>query len=138
MRQTIDLAGKIEVLHRRPDGQPAIVRVPLGRGAIDYSACSLEERSYARLLETLFTEAGVDRAARVVALDGAGKGRVEARFARLGPRRLVYVINFNTRPVRLRLEAGAVSALEELRDGRVTRGGEIEVPARQTGIYEIR
>jgi beta-galactosidase len=138
VRQTIDLAGKIEVLYRRPDGQPAIVRVTLGRGAIDYAACSLEERSYARLLDTLFTEAGVDRSARVVALDGADKSRVEARFARLGPRRLVYVTNFNPRPLRLRVDAGPVAGLEELRDGRATRGGEIEVPARQTGIYEIR
>jgi beta-galactosidase GanA len=138
VRQTIDVTGKIEVLHRRPDGQPAIVRVPLGRGAINYAACSLEERSYARLLDTLFTEAGVDRAAGVAALDGADKWRVEARFARLGPRRLVYVANFNPRPVRLRVEAGTVAGLEELRDGRATSGAEIEVPARQTGIYEIR
>ena len=31
-----------------------------------------------------------------------------------------------------------IAGREELRDGRSTRGSEIEVPARQTGIYEIR
>ncbi|MBI4875226.1 MAG: beta-galactosidase [Acidobacteria bacterium] len=138
VRQTIELSGKAGVLHRRPDGSPAIVRVALGRGAIDYAACSLEEQSFARLLDPLFTEAGVDRAARVVALDGAGKWRVEARFARLGPRRLLYVSNFNPRPIRLRVEAPLIAGLEELRDQRAIRGGEIEVPARQTGIYELR
>jgi beta-galactosidase GanA len=137
VRQTIDVAGTVQVLHRRPDGRPAIVRVPLGRGAIDYSACSLEEQSYARLLDTLFTAAGVERKGRVVALDGADKWRVEARFAQLGPRRLLYVSNFNPRPIRLRVEAAGVAGLEDLREGRSTRGPEIEVPARQTGVYEI-
>ncbi|MEK7406610.1 MAG: hypothetical protein AAB225_16025 [Acidobacteriota bacterium] len=31
----------------------------MGKGAIDYAAGSLEARGYARLLDTLFTEAGV-------------------------------------------------------------------------------
>ena len=75
--------------------------------------------------------------ARAVALDGADKWRVEARFARLGPRRLVYVSNFNLSRVRLGVDAGPTPGLEELRDRRATRASEIEVPAWQMGIYAI-
>jgi hypothetical protein len=133
VRQVIQVAGQPEVLYRQPDGSPAIVRILLGRGAIDYAACSLEQQGYARLLDALFDEAGLARPVRVVP-----NRIVEARFARLGDRRLLYVANLSARPVRLKVGTGSINVLEELRDQRSIRGSEIELPGRQTGIYEIQ
>jgi len=139
VRQTIDVIGAAEVLFQYPDGKPAIVRWRLGNGMIDYAAASLEERSYAAMLETLAGDAGVSRPVRVRVLDKGAKWGVEARFARLAGRRLLYVSNFNPHPVVLSVDAtsGPVEALTELRSSTVLRGNRITVPARQTDIYEL-
>jgi hypothetical protein len=113
--------------------------VRLGRGAVDYVSSSLEGEAYARLLDGLFTEAGVARAVRVRALDGSSKWKVEARFARVGSRRLVYVTNFNGAAARLAVEAPSLpfTSLRELRDQKVVQGNRITVAAHQTAIYEM-
>jgi hypothetical protein len=49
-----------------------------------------------------------------------------------------HACNLHSPPVRLRVEAAPIAGLEELRGQRAIHGAEIEVPARQTGIYEIR
>ncbi|HEX8985365.1 MAG TPA: beta-galactosidase, partial [Bryobacteraceae bacterium] len=100
VRQNVSTGNGAEVLFRFPDGKPAILRVALGRGAAYYSAAALDEPGYARLLESLFTEAGVHRPVRVRSLDGP----VEARFVAAGNRKLLYVVNWNERPARLRVE----------------------------------
>jgi beta-galactosidase GanA len=136
VRQTLAIAGKHEILYRYPDGSPAIVRVRIGKGLVDYMACALETQSYARYLEALFTEADVSRPVRV---RGADHWRVEARFARSGSRRLFYVANFNPSPVRLTVDSGVdpIESIRELRNDQTIRGREILVPARQTAIYEL-
>jgi beta-galactosidase GanA len=139
VRQSIETSGAAEALFRYPDGSPAIVRVRLGKGAVDYVAGTLEEQSYAGLLDVVFGEAGVSRPVRVRALNGAGKGKVEARFTRSGTRKLLYVVNFNAQPVQLIVDAPSVlsGSLHELREQRVIAGRQIQVPARQSAIYEI-
>ena len=139
LRQVIETAAGAEVLFRFADRSLAIVRTRLGQGAVDYVAGSLEEQSYASLLDGLFTEAGVGRTVRVRPLDGAGKWKVEARFARLGSRKLLYVTNFNGVAVHLALDAPSVSftSLRELRDQQAIQGNQITVPAHQTAIYEM-
>jgi hypothetical protein len=64
---------------------------------------------------------------------------IEARFAPLGSRKLLYVVNHNPAPARLGVDAapGRVSHLLDLRDGIEIRGAEITVPAHQTAIYEM-
>lgn len=115
---------------------PAIVRVPMGRGAVWYSGASLEARGYARLLDRLFDDAGIHRPVRVRS-ETPGRWRIEARLA-AGPRKLLYVVNHENAPVRLRLEAPA-GWYTEIHDLRARReASEIAVPARQTGIYEFR
>jgi beta-galactosidase GanA len=138
VRQTIEPAAGDQILYRYPDGRPAIVRAHVGNGVADYAAASLAEAGYARLLDKLAGEAGVSRPVRV-RLDGAPGQRVEVRFARLGERRLLYLFNANSKPMRARVESneGRVTSLTELRGGHTTRGDELVVPARQTNIYEL-
>lgn len=136
VRQVIAAAAPGTVLYRYPDGNPAIVRTRQGNGAVTYAACSLDPRSYARLLDSLFDEAKVNRLVRV---HGAETWRVEARFARAGSRKLLYVTNFNPQPVSLTVDAGRewLGGLQELRANRHVEGKGIVVRARQTEIYEL-
>ena len=138
-RQSIEAGGAAETLFRFADGGPAMLRVVLGKGAVYYAACSFEGRSYARLLDALFDEAGVTRTVRMRAVEGADKWKIEARFARLGNRKLLYVVNYNPGAARLRVQApaGFFGVLHDLRERREFKGGEIALPARQTGIYEM-
>jgi beta-galactosidase len=139
VRQTVETIGAIDTLYRYPDGKPAIVRRALGKGVADYAASSLEERSYARLLEKLAADAGVTRPVRIRVAGDSGTWNVEARFTRLGTRRLLYVANFNSHPVRLDLSStsGAIGRVEELRDSVALRGSRITVPGHGTNIYEL-
>jgi hypothetical protein len=138
VKQNLEVGAGVDILYRYPDGSPAIVRTPLGKGTIEYSACSLEPRGYARLLDQLLSRSAVTRPVQV---RGAGNDhwRVEARFARSGSRRLLYVVNFNPAPVQLTIEsaAGSFHSIRELRDNAVVTGSQITVPARQTAIYEL-
>jgi beta-galactosidase GanA len=137
VRQTFDAKG--DVLFRYPNNEPAIVRIPVGKGVIYYSGGMLEERSYARLLDALLLEAKVTRPVRVRMLDGGDKWNIEARFASAGSRKLLYVVNFNDRPARLSIDApaGSSSSLLDLRDDHEVQGVQITLPAHQTGIYEM-
>ena len=98
--------------------------MPAGKGVIYYSGSLLEERSYARLLEALFREAGVTRPVRMRMVGGGDAWNIEARFAPLGSRKLLYVVNYNAAPARLGVDAapGRVSHLLDLRDGIEIRG----------------
>jgi hypothetical protein len=137
VRQTFEVKGG--VLFRYANNEPAIVRIPLGKGIIYYSGGMLEERSYARLLDAVLLEAKVARPVRVRALDNGDKWNVEARFASAGNRKLLYIVNFNDRPVRLSIDApaGSSSSLLDLRDSHEVQGVQITLPAHQTGIYEM-
>ncbi len=70
VRQIITAGPNAEVRFRYPDGQPAIIRVAMGTGAVNYIASSLEPLGYARLLDVLFTQDQGQPA-------GAGAGRFE-------------------------------------------------------------
>jgi beta-galactosidase GanA len=137
VRQTFDVKGN--VLFRYSNNEPAIVRIPVGKGVIYYSGVMLEERSYGRLLDALLLEAKVTRPVRVRMLDGGDKWNIEARFAMAGNRKLLYVVNFNDRPVRLSINApaGLFTSLLDLRDGHDVQEARITLPAHQTGIYEM-
>lgn len=139
VRQILKADGKAETLFHFADGSPALFRVPVGKGTVYYAGSSFEGRSYTRLLDALFEDAGVTRTLRVRALKGTDKWKIEARFARLGTRRLLYIANFNRISARLRLEVprGPSPLLHDLREGREITGGEITLPARQTAIYEM-
>jgi beta-galactosidase GanA len=139
VRQVLAGTGNARILFRYSDASPAVVSVPLGKGVVVYAACSLEGRSYSRLLDALFGEADLQRPLRLRAAVGGGTWKIEARFARAGSRRLLYVVNFNSEPMALRVDTGAepFEFLRELRDNKVIRGNQITVPGRQSDIYEL-
>ena len=139
VRQAIDVRSPGAIVYRYPDGKPAVVAAKIGKGTTYYSAASLQNPTYARLLDRLMTESGVLRPIRALDVDGRAIWNVEVRCASAGNRRLMYVSNFNARPVRLRLEAPAneIQSVTELRESKTIRGNEIPVPARQTNIYAL-
>ena len=104
-----------------------------------YASLSFEGRSYAGLLDALFEEAGGD-SDRARACRGGGR-QVEDRGA-LCP------LGKPEAAVRGELQPGGgapegrsacrlFEALHDLRERREFKGGEIALPARQTGIYEM-
>ena len=115
------------------------MQMAVGQGAIYYSGSSLEERSYGRLLEDLFREARVTRPVRLRIIGGGDAWNIEARFAPLGNRKLLYLVNYNSTPKRVRVDAGPgfFSSLLDLRDHHDVQGAEITLPAHQTAIYEM-
>jgi hypothetical protein len=131
LRQSVSASGDAAVLFEYPDGSPAILSSALGKGKVYYCAAALEGGDYGRLLDSLFRNAGVERPVRVHAPSG-----VEARFARLGNRRLMYVVNPGDKAVRLRIEA-KFARLTDLRDGVTSDGPFATVPTRQTALYEL-
>jgi len=104
-----------------------------------YSAASLENNAYSKLLGALFAEAGVARPVRVEALDSGAPGNIELRFVEAGNRKLLYVVNFGAVAARLRVKTaqGFFSGLRELRGETSSAGGAISVAAGETKIYEM-
>jgi len=139
VRQIFEAKSNAKVLSRYSHGEPAIVQMPAGKGIIYYSGSLLEERSYARLLDAVFRQAGVTRPVRMRRVGGGDAHNIEARFAPLGSRKLLYVVNYNPAPARLGVDAapGRISHLLDLRDGIEIRGAEITIPPHQTAIYEM-
>ena len=131
VRQRIEAAPELKVLYRFADGSPAIVSKAMGTGTITYSAVSLNQESYSRLLDSLFESAKITRPLRV-----RGKNPVEARYATLGNRRLLYVVNFENEPVEITVDA-AIQSMQELRGGQSIKGHRVTVPAKQTLIFEV-
>jgi beta-galactosidase GanA len=137
-REQVDLSGGAEPLFRYPDGSPSLTATHYGKGAFYYSAGRLEEQDYARLLDRLFSEAGVVRATRVV-VDPPAAWKVESRSATLRGRKLQYVTNYNAIPItaRLRDDHGRFQRFKELRSDREYPDGSIRVAAGDTIICEI-
>ncbi len=131
VRQKIEAAPDTKVLYQYSDGSPAILTKSMGLGTVTYSAVSLDEVSYGRLLDSLFESAKITRPLRV-----RSKRPVEARYATLGDRRLLYLVNFENEPVEITVDA-AIQSMQELRDGRGIRGNRVTVPAKQTLILEV-
>ena len=139
IRQTIEPAAGVETVFRYPDGKPAIVQSRVGKGVVTYAASSMNDNGYARLLDSLASEAGVSRAVRVRLLGHSAGPGVEARFAQLGERQLLYIFNANAQPAEVRVERAAapVRSISELRGSKVTQGSDVTVPAHQTNVYEL-
>ena len=137
--QTLKLSSGAEALFQYSDGGAAIAQTRLGKGWVYYSGSSLETGAYARLLDALYATAGVTRPVRVLEPGGSVPGRVEARLALLGGRKLVYISNYQNRPAELDLNssAGPIHGVKTLRRGTQTEGHRFAVTAGDTEIYEL-
>src|SRR5690606_17286790 len=130
VRQKITVTPDVKVLYRFPNGSPAIISKTLGSGTVTYSSASLNPESYSRLLETLYDSAKITRPLRV-----HSNSPVEARYATLGSRRLLYVTNFRNTPAEVTV--GDIQSMQELRSGLTIHGNGVTVPAKQTLILEV-
>jgi hypothetical protein len=137
-REKVELSGTAEALFRYADGTPSIVASHFGKGMFYYSTGRLEQRDYARLLDGIFTAAGVKRERRI-AIEPASAWQVESRAASLHGRKLQYLINNNDVPIaaRIRDEHGRACPFQELRSGRNYPDGSIRLSPGETAICEL-
>jgi len=65
--------------------------------------------------------------------------KIESRYAEFRGRKLLYVVNFENAPVRVKIEApaGTFQSVKDLRRIGEEREGELTIAARQTAIYEL-
>jgi len=139
LRQEIGAAPNTDVVYRYPDGSPALLRVPMGQVAVYYSATTLEGDDYSRLLDSLFTEAGVCRPVRVRPVQAGVGSHVEARLAELGNRKLLYMVNSAGEAAHVKIESGhwMFRGIRELRGGVEIDGNTVTVPPEETLLFEL-
>ncbi|PYV05256.1 MAG: hypothetical protein DMG10_05475, partial [Acidobacteria bacterium] len=96
-------------------------------------------QSLADLLDRIYDAAGVLRPLRVLGEDGSRPGDVEARYVSGGAGRLLYIVNFNDRPVNVRIELDGRPAhgLFELRKQLKLADERTVVPAGETLIFRF-
>ncbi|MFB3879859.1 MAG: beta-galactosidase [Armatimonadota bacterium] len=148
-RLAVEPLARAEVLARFEDGQPGVVRLPLGQGRVYYVPAPLGEESLLALTERLLDEAGVRPIAAVRELDGTRPSDIEARSVEHDGAVLLYVINPRQEAVTLRVESErAFTQVENLRTGHVRGRGavpgeagdsplSVTVPARDTGLFRL-
>jgi hypothetical protein len=131
--QTLGVSAIAKPVFTFANGSPAVVRTALGKGAVYYSAASLQNEDYSRLLDALMDESKMDRPLRV------SQWEIEARMSRSGDRRLIYVVNFRGQPVEvpLQLRGASISSLHELRRDETIAGNSVRLAPGETGIYEV-
>jgi len=91
--------GRGKVLASFKEGQPAIVEIPAGKGAVYYLAMPLVEDSMVELLDRLVVKAGVRRAVRFLSPDGRRVSRLEYRAIETPGGWLAYVNNLDPKNV---------------------------------------
>lgn len=136
LRQVMRIDANAIARYRYSDGTPAIASRRLGKGTIDYASCNFEKDSYSRLLDSMFTDAGVSRPIRLL---GSKTRDVEARYAHLRSRELFYVFNQQNESVQLKVEipGRSLHSMQDLRDQKVISGEVISIPPQQTSIFEL-
>ncbi|MBM4035035.1 MAG: hypothetical protein FJ291_25105, partial [Planctomycetes bacterium] len=112
---------KVNVAHRTlatfPDGSPAIVTYPRGKGSLTYLAAPLLADDLAVVLRIVLANAGIEPLVRLVALEGAAAG-VECRAVRDGSVVLAYAWNATEQARRVAFETGPVASALDLLTGR--------------------
>jgi hypothetical protein len=138
-RQKISIAGPHSILATFPDGQLALASLPKGRGVIYYAATSFPRESMRTLLDRIFDASGIDRPIRVRGENGDSPGDVEARYASWEGGKFLYIVNFNQKTVKLRIETdgSTVPALYELREQANVADGHVNIPAGETRSYKF-
>lgn len=138
-RQEISIVGPHTKLATFPDGQTALASLPLGRGVIYYAATSFPRESMRILLDRIFDASGIDRPVRVRGENGDWPGDVEARYALSDEGKFLYIVNFNRKAVKLRIETDGRTApgLYELRAQANLADGHVNIPAGETRIFRL-
>jgi beta-galactosidase GanA len=95
VRHVAKVEGPGRVLARFEEGQPAIVEVPAGKGAVYYLAIPLVHDSMVELMDRLVAKAGVAREVRFLSPDGKRAAGLEYRAIKTADGWLAYVNNLN-------------------------------------------
>jgi hypothetical protein len=100
VRHITKVEGQGTVLARFEEGQPAIVEIPAGQGAIYYLAIPLVRRSMVALMDRLLAKAGVQREVRFLSPEGKHVPGLEYRAIKAQSSWLAYVNNLDRRQAR--------------------------------------
>ncbi len=95
VRHLLKVGGDNRVLATFPDGQPAIVQVPLDKGNLYYLAIPLMPESMAVLMGAILTDRGAQSPLRFVAPDGRHVSRLEYRAVQTSEGWLAFVNNLD-------------------------------------------
>ena len=138
VRHIAKVEGPGTVLARFEEGQPAIVEIPAGKGAIYYLAIPLVHDSMVELVDRLLTNAGVAREVRFVSPDGKRAAGLEYRAIKTAGGWLAYVNNLNRKEARpLKLASGSkVSGIRNL-TLQTDLPAEFTLPAGETWILRL-
>lgn len=127
------------VLAKFPDGLPAILGIPKGRGEIYWLTAPLEPLSWNRFLAAIASSSGLSPGIRVSRRDGRAIPELEFRVTKYAGGRLAYFYNNSDNPLKFRLQPSfSFSHLVDRRNERVLTGPEVILPARETAILEFR
>ena len=137
--QDITVADPHQTLATFPDGKPAVVSLTRGKGRVYYSATSFPARDLRELLDAILNKTEVQRPVRVQGEDGRPLWRVEGRYTAGDFGRLLYIVNFNDRPVQGRVEVrgGPAGTLFDLRSQTRVPSENVNVPAGETMILRL-
>jgi hypothetical protein len=123
---------------RFPDGAPALVRVPRGRGTIYWLAAPLEPPGWAAFLSMVAEESGLIPEIRVRKEDGGTAPEIEYRVSLFEGHRLAYFYNNSDHDLALTLQpAFAFTRIMDCRAEAPLSGLRLRVPARETAIVEF-
>lgn len=137
--QRLELSGGAKPAFLYPDGGAALAFARYGKGSFYYAAGRLEEHDFSRLLDHLFSDAGVKRDFRT-RVDQPASWKIEARPAMLGERRLQAITNHNATPAMVRIvnSKGDAVPCRELRGEKDHPDGRISLAIGETVLCELR
>ncbi|MHB9050042.1 MAG: beta-galactosidase trimerization domain-containing protein, partial [Pirellulales bacterium] len=97
VRHIAKVESPAKVLGTFDGGQPALVEIPAGKGAIYYLAIPLVHDSMVALVDRLVDKAGAARPVRFLSPEGKHVPRLEYRAIRVGGQWLAYVNNLDAK-----------------------------------------
>ncbi len=136
-RQILECATPA-VMGRFQDGNPAVLRLPRGRGVVYWLAAPLDSASWSSFLPLIAEGAGLKPDLRVTREGGAGVPELEYRVTEFEGRRIAYLYNNSDGDLRLSLQPGfEFTRIIDRRTERTLRGQLLPLPARDTAILEF-
>jgi beta-galactosidase len=136
----LQAAGTRQILESSPqnvmakfgDGNPAVLRVPYGRGTVYWLAAPLESGSWSSFFGLAAENAGLRPALKV-------SPEVEYRVVGLDGRRIAYLYNNSGRDLQVTLEpAFSFDRIIDRRTETRLEGRTLPLPARATALVEFR
>jgi hypothetical protein len=138
VRHVLKIGASNQVLGTFPDGQPAIVQVPMDKGSIYYLAIPLVSDSMVELMDSVLASCGVQSPIRFLTAEGKHVSGLEYRAVKTSDGYLAFVNNLNRKQdQQVRLTANLTFSIRNL-----TLETDLEpsfvVPAGETYILKLK